>query len=414
MKDKKFEAFKKWATKKLGEDIDKYDLEAEYDDKLTLQENKSQFATKYLKDKLGRQETEAENDRYINYIEELIEKNKQKRVFPTSLKGFYKPIFFCIKNLTNAGNRINLIFIRGRGGIGKSYGIRSALEENGIEYEPIGTVTEATLPEILHKFSDKTLWFKDVVKIFNNPNAIDLIKSATETDLIEGGRLICVHKYSHELKKAGVPRKFIFTGNIIFDYNKLENTKYEEDFNALKSRGIFIDLVFDFDQMCSIMKLIAQENGQQMTPDEKKMVTNFLIQNYNFCGNNFFNLRTQAKAFNTYRCCREDKLNWQQEILEELQNSRTEVQDWLYQFIGEGIIHRKELVKVLMRTGVCRAERTAYQKIKQWEYAEEIFELAHGVYALKQDMGLVSKAKPEDLEERPIEVKVRQNKKSTR
>lgn len=259
-----------------------------------------------------------------------------------------------------------------------SWHIRNALNENKIEYEEYQTVTEATLPEILYRNEDKTLWFKDVVKIFNNPNAIDIIKSATETDCVDGGRLISVNKYSHELKKAGIPRKFIFKGNIVFDYNYLEHTNYQEDFEALKSRGYCVDLVFDYEKMCQIMKLIAQN-------EHESKVTGFLIKNYRFVGHNAFNLRTQAKAINTYRCAVEQKIDWEQALLEELKNVRSRTQEWLYQFVGEGIIKRKDLVKLIMRTGLLNTEATAYRRIRNWEYGDEIFEVAHGVYALTPD-----------------------------
>lgn len=374
--DRKKIKFLEWAKKKLGEDFDKTDIEARYDSQLTLAENKTQFA-KFLKERL-----DIRNDEYEAYIDDWFAKAKKelkKRPVITEIKGFYKPVYDTIGRLKLKSNNINLIFCKGRGGIGKSFNIRQALLENKVDYEEYQTVTEATLPEILYRNEDKTLWFKDVVKIFNNPNAIDIIKAATETDTVDGGRLICVNKYSHELKKAGVPRKFIFKGNIIFDYNYLEHTNYQEDFEALKSRGYCVDLVFDYEKMCQIMRLITNS-------EQESKVTEFLIDNYRFVGHNAFNLRTQAKAINTYNCAIEQGINWEEALLEELKNVRSRTQEWLYQFVGEGIVKRKDLVKLIMRTGIVTTERTAYQRIKNWEYGDEIFEVAHGVYSLTPDM----------------------------
>lgn len=247
-----------------------------------------------------------------------------------------------------------------------SWNIRDALIRNKLEYKEIQVVTEASLPEILYKNTDKVIWFKDVIKLFNNPNCIDIIKAATETDVIDGGRLISINKYSHELKKAGVPKEFVFKGSIVFDYNDLKNARYLVDFNAMKSRGYMITLVFDKKEIAEIMRKIAVD-------EVSKKVTSFLIRH--FKDNESFNLRTQAKAINTARCSIESGLDWQKVLFKELSMSRTEVQEFLYEFLGDGMKPKADLIRWIRQGRIyAQSDRTARRRVDEWLSDGEIYQ----------------------------------------
>lgn len=251
-----------------------------------------------------------------------------------------------------------------------SWHIRKALVKYKLDYKELQTVTEAVLPEMLHTYSDKVLWLKDVVKIFNSPNAIDIIKAATETETIKDdsgheGRLICVNKYSNELRKAGVPKEFMFYGSIVFDFNKLSHSHYIEDFNALKSRGYDVTIIFDIKRTAKLMRLICKSK-------EELEVTNYLIKHYKH--HHSFNLRTQQKAFNTYYCAKELKQDWKAELKYELDKSRTEVQEYLYEFIGDSVVSKADLIRwVRQGKQYAQTNRTARRRVDEWLEDGEIY-----------------------------------------
>jgi len=378
--DKRFERFaKSW----LGEDHDKVDIGSAWDSKLTLKENIEDFKAKHFK--MGELDSEIAktNEEQVqeHYKEELQilknQKDKDIEQDKRSVLEYYKEIYDTIQRFGLKSNKINLMMVKGRGGIGKSWHIRKALVKHNIEYKELQTVTEAVLPEMLFKHNNKVLWFKDVIKIFNNPNAIDIIKSATETDLIKDsdgreGRLICINKYSNELRKAGVPNEFMFYGSIIFDFNNLSHANYIDDFNAMKSRGYNITLVFDVKKVSRLMKLICNNKIE-------REVTEFLIRNYKHHVS--FNLRTQQKAFNTYYCSKELKRDWKKELKYELDKSRSEIQEYLYEFIGDTLVKKADLIRwVRQGRKYAQTNRTARRRVEDWIEDGEIYQAQDSRY----------------------------------
>lgn len=374
MTDKRF---LKFAEAWIGENHDQIDIESEYDKTLTLRENIEQFKIRHFKageyDKqLAKTNEEQAQEHYKEQLEGLKEqKDKDIEQEKKSILEYYKEVYDTIQRFKLKSNKINLMMVKGRGGTGKSWHIRKALVKYNIDYKEIQTITEAVLPEMLHKYNDKVLWLKDVVKIFNSPNAIDIVKAATETDTIKDekgkeGRLICVNKYSHELRRAGVPKEFMFYGQIIFDFNKLSHSRYIEDFNAMKSRGYDITLIFDKKKIAKLMNLICKNK-------EEIEVTKYLIKHYKHHAS--FNLRTQAKAFNTYHCSKELKRDWQKELKYELDRSRTEIQEYVYEFIGDTMVKKAELIKWI-RQGkqYAQTNQSARRRVNEWIEDGEIYQ----------------------------------------
>lgn len=361
--------FKRFAESWIGEDHDKVDIGSAWDSKLTLKENIEEFKVKHFKSgEFNTEVNKANEEQIIEHNDEELQKLKALKdndieQDKRSILEYYKEIYDTVQRFSLKANRINLMMVKGRGGTGKSWHIRKALVKHKIEYKELQTITEAVLPEMLHKYNDKVLWLKDVVKIFNSPNAIDIVKAATETDTIKDkdgkeGRLICVNKYSNELRKAGVPNEFMFYGSIIFDFNNLKHTKYIEDFNAMKSRGYNITLMFDNKQISKLMNMICKNK-------EEKEATKYLIKHYKH--HHSFNLRTQQKAFNTYNCSKELKRDWKVELKYELDKSRTEIQEYIYEFIGDGMVNKADLIRwVRQGKQYAQTNRTARRRVDEW------------------------------------------------
>ena len=348
---------KKFVEKKFKEankDIQTFDLEAHIDRSLSYKENKNIIIEK-LKElgifdnngKLSKKYLEEFHKEQQEFIKEQFKRQNKRQT--TEILNYYKPIYRAIQKL--ALGYTNLVFIKGKAGIGKSFHIKLALNKFNVDYVSVaGMVSDAYFYRLLYENNGKTIWFKDVLRLLRNLTSISNLKNACETD------------------PEDLPREFIFTGKIIFDYNNLQEVAFKDDFEALLSRGEFIELTLDYDDLANIMRQIARTK-------EEKEVTEFLIKNYVFCGYNNFNLRTQQKAFQTYRFAKELGLNWKKELLEELQQMKSPIQAMLYEFLGRKAKTTVELKRWLIRKGYVQTERTAERRIREWLNLGEIYKV---------------------------------------
>jgi len=248
----------------------------------------------------------------------------------------------------------NIAFIKGRGGIGKSFSIQQLLDKNKVEYVQItGDITEAYLYRILYNCSEKIIWFSDVARLLKTLRSIELLKNATE---MHGKRMVRKSNYSNQ--SADLPDSFEFKGRFIFDFNSLEGLRFKEDFEALITRGDFVELSYSLNDISAKMKQIAKSK-------EEKLVTEFLISNKEQV-NIYFNLRTQQKAFNTYRYCKKTKQNWKEVLMQEIKNNKSETGNLLYSLIGNEWITKRELIKKLLATRQLSSLRTAERRINEW------------------------------------------------
>lgn len=273
----------------------------------------------------------------------------------------YRPLCRAIEKICTGHS--HLAFIKGRGGLGKSFQIRKTLEDYSVKFHEVtGDVTEAYLFRLLYGHNGKVIWFKDVNKILKGLKSMNLLKAATELE--PKNRLVSRNSYSSY--EIDLPEEFIFTGKIIFDYNALVNNKIQEDFSALVSRGDYIELLITHKEMYAIMMAVAKTSTE-------KRITRFLMQNYMFNTITDLNLRTQWKAFQTYRYSKDIGLDWKAEIIQELTNNLTPVKILLHRLIGTDAVPTTELKKRLLQSGMVNTMRTADRKIQDWIAAEELY-----------------------------------------
>lgn len=354
-------------------DFDKFDFDAEYDTNISYTENKNIINEKIqqvikVEPKIDRAEIQNLADMEKSYNEEEIEKINSKHFKLTKEIGeYYKQAEEVIEQMKLG--LCHLAFIKGRAGIGKSEQIGKYLYKYFKEEEiiQITDVSEAYLFELFYNHNGCVFWFKDVDKLLRGERSLLTLKTACET---KPERIITNYNYSHQ--QRNLPKSFIFTGKLIFDYNEITNIMNRESFEALISRGEFINLNFSFEEMCNIMEKICDTN-------DKVEITNWLIENYKFVGFNQFNLRTQQRAFVWYEYAKIKNYNWKEYIKNKLQHNKTQIQQMLYTFMGDKAVRTTELKKWLIRTGIINTLRTAERRIREWLELEEIFKISDDI-----------------------------------
>lgn len=370
--EKDLEKIKKWLMKLIPEHYDVYDFRAKYDSTLTLEENKNimlgelKVLVKDLKEeyKEAKSEQERITQEAINSAEEEVRIYNKSLSYDESeaseqLEVIYTPIRRGVAKMVQGFS--NLLFIRGRGGIGKSYQIRKYLNIlKGDFIEVAGDCTDAYLYRLIYENNGKIIWFKDSVKIIQNQTSINLLKAATET---EECRILTKSNYSKQ--QDDLPNQFICKCKFIFDYNNVLGNGISADFEALTTRGDFVELLISDDDVKMIMRLIAKEKWQ-------KEVTELIIKEFEKNDMIRMNLRTQCKAFKTYQYALQNSLNWQMQITGELGRMSKTV-SMLYTLIGTKAIRTTDLKKKMLKNEVVHCMRTADRKIKEWLEIEDIY-----------------------------------------
>ncbi len=292
-------------------------------------------------------------DRLRRKVESL---NKTK-----SLDDYYRPIYNAINKICQGYS--NLCFIKSRPGLGKSYNIKRAFSKNGIEpVEITGEVTEAYLYRLIFENNGKPIYLRDVVSVLSGMKSLNLLKSATESD---SKRVLTKSNYSNVQKD--MPDEFVCRSAFIFDYNSVSalSKKLRLDFEALVSRGDYIEMTFSDEDMKEIMRMISKGDKN------KEKVTEFMIENFE-SGELFrLNLRNQYKAMQTYNYAVNNNLDWREHIIDELGNI-SEIRSILYSLIGKDKVRTSELKKILMKQGIVETQRTADRRINDWIFMDEL------------------------------------------
>ena len=198
---------------------------------------------------------------------------------------------------------------------------------------------------------------------FLTHNSLNLLKAATET---EKAKILTKSNYSTH--QEDLPDYFECHSRLIFDYNKIQEMKLRDDFEALVSRGDFEEFYMSEAEISSVMRLIAKT-------DKEKMITEFIIKNFQANGLFRLNLRTQYKAFKTYGWAVRNELNWKEELIEELKNV-SPIRSLLYSLIGPKKVKRTELKKRLLKHQIVSTMKTADRRINDWLFIDELFKVS--------------------------------------
>jgi hypothetical protein len=372
LKEMDIERLKAWLQKLAPDHYDKIDSNALIDRTLTYGENKNILSQHYkgMLKTLGEQveyvkaqQEKLDQERIRAAEQEVSEYNSQVSYSGNKeVEAYYSPIYRGVAKLCQGYS--NLFFVKGRGGIGKTANLRKALARNSADFiELTGEVTEAYLYRLIFENNGKIIYLKDLVKLLQGQGSLNLLKAACES---EEKRVLTKSSYSRE--QSDLPDQFLCRSKFIFDYNNLHGSGLEADFEALTSRGDYVELAFCDEEIQTIMRLIAEEPWQ-------KEVTEYLISGYKESGLFRLNLRTQYKAFKTYNYSQANNLDWKKELSDELsRNNKTRA--LLYSLIGNKAVRCAELKKKLLRLELVHTIRTADNKINEWLYTEELWKVS--------------------------------------
>lgn len=221
-------------------------------------------------------------------------------------------------------------------GYGKSHAIDNALKDCKLKSEIFqGDISEARLFEFLYNHREGyIIVFRDFGKILRNRYLIETCKHILDPSPI---RHIKRETYKeHE----GVPLEFDFKSRVIIEANEL-GKKYQQDLDAIKSRGIFIELNFSRDELQKIMYLICKD-------DFDKEVTSYLLSNAHKLGRNSYNLRIQNRVLIIAKASKRDKLDWKKQIDLFITTQESEIKKCLYRLAGLKQVRRMIFIKYLM------------------------------------------------------------------
>lgn len=361
-----------WLKDLLRDDFDKFDWIAHYDATLSYVESKGilrekvkEFLATNLRESI--EYTRAQQDKLlaeqISRAEAEVEEYNKNLSFKDdkNVDQYYSQIYRAVDKICEGHS--NLVMIAGVGGVGKSVAIQKTLKKNNAVYvEVTGEVTEAYLYRLLYENNGKIIWFRDNAnKLFSGEKSTIILKAATETQDV---RVITKNNYSKQ--QEDLPDKFICKCRFIFDFNTLRNI-VREDFEALVSRGDYIHFALSQDDMINIMKRIAKTK-------EEIDVTKYLVEKFKNVGIVRLNLRTQVKAFETFKYCLAKGLDWRKELDAELTMRISKDKALLYSLIGGKAVRRMDLKRILISSEICSSIRTADRMIEKWLFCQELFE----------------------------------------
>jgi len=273
------------------------------------------------------------------------------------VQEYYKPLIRGV-NLLNKGFFNGLVAISPTG-LGKSYQIDEVLKNIKADFIVFkGEISEPKFYEFLQKNSEgKILVFRDMGRLLRRIQFIDILKNLIEPYPV---RKIARMTYA---KHKGVSEEFDFKGKIIIELNEISK-RYQQDIDALRSRGLFIELNFSRDDIKNLMGLICKS-------DLDKQVTKHLISKSLLLGRNELNLRTQNKCFIIAKAAEKDKLAWKPQVDLFLNTQSSLARKLLYRCAGMKKVKRMEFVKYLIREFDYTLSR-AQSRINNWLFLGEI------------------------------------------
>jgi hypothetical protein len=225
--------------------------------------------------------------------------------------------------VTSVGKKqMNSAVILGEGGLGKSFTVAEGLKQAGLidfnrfqstmkdlsgddedddgkvvvpknAYVPIkGYSTARGLYETLYNYNGATLVFDDCDKVLVDPVAEMIFKGALDSN---EERYISWSS-SGGFGKTDIPKKFMFTGTIVF----VSNRKMGQIDQALRSRSVCIDLTMTRDQKIERMWEIS--NKQSFMPETPRTSVKECMDEVERLKDRIsdLNMRTLIKAVNLY------------------------------------------------------------------------------------------------------------------
>lgn len=216
----------------------------------------------------------------------------------SSMKPEIEDAFSINERFEFVSNLVNMVatgitpsaVITGQGGLGKTFTVRKALTEAGLEdsgeldsYEEGEVIQSNTFTVVkgystakglfrtLYENRDNVIVFDDCDSILKDPVALNLLKAALDSYDI---RRIT---YNADIKDEDLPRSFLFNGSVVFISN-MDQTKMDQ---AIRSRSMCVDLSMTTSQKVERMRaLVDMDDFMPEFPKNYKTDAIDLIERY--------------------------------------------------------------------------------------------------------------------------------------
>jgi len=355
MNNQELKQLEKWARNILQSDYDKFDIDAELDKKISVEENKTALRGKFkvfLKDvKPTKNEikTQMEMEQYEQQKEDELQREKIKelqneefeKIKNTATSEILEKHFSAVKELTKALIKAKYkkgCWFYGRGGMGKTENTLRALAEMGLQQNKdfvliSGVKSLLSFIKILEANHDKILIVDDD-SISKNKDVANILKQA-----LVGGYV------QYESERTKINKKF--EGKIILISN---DTSENADIDAVKSRCFTYNFTLTYKQIMDCLYTFARVDKKypEITTPKKTEIVDYI--------KSITNNETQSLTLRAFDDGCEmflyHKDNWKN-ILSKLIYSKPE-----YYLLIQGC----EVKEVMLQTGI--GERRLYQ-IKQ-------------------------------------------------
>lgn len=197
-----------------------------------------------------------------------------------NLDRFYGNLRNYVRMVTSGYS--NLLMLDAKGGLGKSYNVLETLENESDEDSPYVHQKGFTTPIELYKTLWKArgdgtvLFLDDMSGVTNNTKAIDMLKAATDT---QGEENIVEYRTSRDIDHPNadgrtLPNTFTFRGSLILSFNETPDNRH---FNALKDRGTYYNLTFDYQERLDLIDEIAKvRDFSELSVSEQREVASWI------------------------------------------------------------------------------------------------------------------------------------------
>jgi hypothetical protein len=191
------------------------------------------------------------------------------------LEEYYGNMRHYVKMVT--GGFSNMLMLDAKGGLGKTHNVKKALSEELSDDQwahKKGFSTPIELYKTLWKARehDRVLFLDDMTGLTNNKKALDMLKAATDT---EGDENWVEYETSRSIDHpfidgAELPNQFCFRGSIILSFNDTPDNRH---FEALRDRGTYYNLTFDYQERIDIIHEIAKDESFSKLSIEEQRAT---------------------------------------------------------------------------------------------------------------------------------------------
>jgi hypothetical protein len=217
---------------------------------------------------------------------------------PTALEERQHFLAHHVKLLAR-GMSVGLFVYGSQGGLGKSRTVLRTLAEEGVSPVLVNShITPLSLFACLYNNrSGKVVFFDDVDAVFSSMAHLGLLRSA-----LWGDPRVVTYNSS---QLDDLPASFIFESRIIFCANVIP--KRNDAFKAVLSRCDIFELSATQEEVVDLMRSVAREGYETLTPAECSEVVDFIERN---ADDRAISLRLLAPSFRKVLYARSEGLDW--------------------------------------------------------------------------------------------------------